>query len=64
MNQLGSFAGATEQLAHVVHETAIGVGGAPIPMVIVVGLIALLALVGLVVGGTGRRPRGAHRARS
>jgi hypothetical protein len=63
MNQLGSFAGS-EQLAHVAHETAIGVGMSPIPMVIVVGLIALFALVGLVVGGAGRRPRGAHRARS
>jgi len=64
MNQLGSFAGSAQHLAHVVHESAIGVGMAPIPMVIVVGLIALFALVGLVVGGTGRRPRGAHRAHS
>jgi len=64
MNQLGSFAESVDHLAHTVHETAIGVGLAPIPMVIVVGLIALFALVGMVVGGTGRRPRGAHRARS
>jgi hypothetical protein len=29
---------------------------------IVIGTVALFAIIGLVVGGTGGRPRGAHRA--
>lgn len=62
MNQLGNVGGAAKQIAHLAHETATGLGLAPVPTVIVVGLIALFALVGLVVGGAGRRPRGAHRA--
>jgi hypothetical protein len=62
MNELVNFGGAARQLARVAHETAIGVGMEPIPMVIVVGMFALFALVGLVVGGAGRRPRGAHKA--
>jgi hypothetical protein len=63
MNQLGSFAGSAQHLARVVHESAIGVGMAPIPMVIVVSLMALYAMGVLFVGATGGRPRGAHRVR-
>lgn len=63
MDQLGSIAGAAKQVAHLAHESAIGtVGMEPVPTAIVMGLVALVALVGLVVGGTGRHPRGAHRA--
>jgi hypothetical protein len=62
MDQLGNFAGAAKQIAQLAHEHAIGLGLEPVPTVIIVGLVAIFALVGLVVGGTGRRPRGVHRA--
>lgn len=60
MNQLDNLGGAARELAHLGHATATGL--APVPMVIVVGMVALFAIIGLVVGGTGARPRGAHRA--
>jgi hypothetical protein len=62
MDQLGNFAGAAKQVAQVAHEHAAALGLAPVPTMIVVSLAALFALVGLVVGGTGRRAPGAHRA--
>ena len=62
MEQLGAFAATAKQIAHLAHDQAGALGLQPIPTVIVVGLVALFALVGLVVGGAGRRPRGAHRA--
>lgn len=63
MNQLGDFGGTAKQVAHLVHENVTGlIGMEPVPTMIIVGLVALFAMVGLVVGGAGRRPRGAHRA--
>ncbi|HEY4226189.1 MAG TPA: hypothetical protein VGM70_10275 [Pseudolysinimonas sp.] len=63
MDQLGNFGGVAKQVAHLAHENVTGIAGMePVPTMIVVGLVAFFALVGLVVGGTGRRPRGAHRA--
>jgi len=62
MDQLGNFAGAAKQVAQAAHEQAVAHGLAPVPTVIIVGLAALFALVGLVVGGAGERRRGAHRA--
>jgi hypothetical protein len=62
MDQLGNAGHAAKQVAHLVHATATGSGMEPVPTMIVVGLVTLFALVGLVVGGAGRRPRGAHRA--
>lgn len=62
MNQLENLGGVARHLAHLAHSTATGLGGAPVPLVIVLGMVALFAIVGLVVGGTGRRPRSAHRA--
>ena len=61
MNQLENLGGAAKQLVHLVHSTFTGLGVAPVPLVIVLGMVSLFAIVGLVVGGTGRRPRGAHR---
>jgi len=62
MDQLGNFAGAAKQVAQAAHEQAVAHGLAPVPTMIVVGLAAMFALVGLVVGGADRRRRGAHRA--
>ena len=63
MDQLGNFGGAAKQVAHLVHENVTGIAGMElVPTMIVVSLAALFGLVGLVVGGAGRRPRGAHRA--
>lgn len=62
MNQLDNLGGVARELAHLGHATATGLGLAPVPTVIVIGMVALFAIIGLVVGGTGGRPRGAHRA--
>lgn len=62
MEQLANFAGAAKQVTHLVHDNATAGGLEPIPTAIIVGLVALFALVSLVVGGADRRPRGAHRA--
>lgn len=62
MNQLENFGNTAKELVHVAHQTTVGLGLAPVPVMIILGLVALFALVGLVVGGNGRRPRGAHHA--
>lgn len=62
MDQLGNIAGAAKQVAHLAHEQAAATGFAPVPTLVLFGVIALFGVVALVVGGTGRRPRGAHRA--
>jgi len=62
MDQLGNYARAAKQVAHLAHEQVATTGFAPVPTLILVSVLALFALVGLVVGGAGRRPRGAHRA--
>jgi hypothetical protein len=62
MDQLGSFAGAAGEIAHLAHEQAAALGPLPVPTMIVLGLAALFALIGLVTGGVGRRRRGGHRA--
>ncbi len=62
MDQLGNFGGAAKQVAHLAHENVVSTGFAPVPTLILLGVVALFALVGLVVGGNGRHPRGAHRA--
>ena len=62
MDKLENLGGAAKQVAQLAHEHATGLGLEPVPTAIVMSLIALFALVGLVVGGAGRHPRGAHRA--
>jgi uncharacterized membrane protein len=64
MNQVENFGGAAKQLVHTVHEVAVGSGLAPVPTMIILGLAAMFALVGMVVGGRarGRVPRHSHRA--
>ena len=64
MDQLGNFAGVAKQVAQAAHDQAMAHGLAPVPTMIILGLAALFALVGLVVGGhgRGRAPRHSHRA--
>jgi hypothetical protein len=62
MNQLDNLGGVARELAHLGQATATGLGLTPAPTMIVIGTVALFAIIGLVVGGTGGRPRGAHRA--
>jgi hypothetical protein len=56
--------GAAKQLVHAVHDAALSHGLAPVPTIIILGLAAMFALVGMVVGGRarGRVPRHSHRA--
>ena len=63
MNEVGNFAGTAKQLVHAVHDTAVGFGLAPVPTMIILGLAAMFALIGMVVGGhaRGRAPRHSHR---
>lgn len=62
MDQLGYFVGAAKEVAQVAHEQVAASGPVSVPTIIVVSLAAVFGLVGLVVGGAGRRGRGAHRA--
>jgi hypothetical protein len=64
MDQLENFAGAAKQVVQIAHEQTVAHGLAPVPTMIIVGLAAVFALVGMVVGGhgRGRLPRHSHRA--
>lgn len=63
MDQLGNVLGAVKPVADGVHAQVTILGLEPVPTAIVVVMAALFGLVGLVVGGSDRGRRGAHRAR-
>jgi len=62
MDQLGYYAGPAKQVATLAHQHAVAFGFEPVPTMILVVAIGLFGLIGLVVRGGDRRPRGAHRA--
>jgi len=62
MDQLGYYAGPAKQVAALAHQHAVAFGFEPVPTMILVVAIGLFGLIGLVVRGGDRRPRGAHRA--
>ena len=64
MNQVENFGATASQAIHVVHEAATGAGLAPVPTMIILGLGAMFALVGMVVGGQGRGRAARHLSRS
>lgn len=62
MDQLGNYAGPAKQVATLAHEHVTGLGLEPVPTLIIVVAVVFFGLVGLIVRGGNRGPRGAHRA--
>ncbi len=62
MDQLGNYAGPAKQVATLAHDHVVSLGLEPVPTMILVAALVFFGLVGMVVRGGDRRPRGAHRA--